>query len=328
MPHTTRPDSSHRALGCPQTARLWNTEEGSLIRAMAGHSDAVTAAAWLPCSQSFYTGGLDRKIIQWDLSGAEVAQWVAPRINDLAVCADGSRLVSICAEKKIRLCRLADGAEHWIVETGSVVSLAVSGRYMLVNLASQARCVALSRGAGCFHGPPVHLRWLRVGVFFFPAVRSLLRIPPTRLRRRAPDPPDSSRRVSPAVSLPAQEIHLYDLGPDGLGCPQAPAMRYRGELDRLGRFVIRSGLGGGPEGLSFVASGSEDSSVYVWHREKGALLAVLPGHSGAVNAVSWNGRVPGLLASASDDHTVRLWCATGVLLGGKGGSQAHRPGRS
>lgn len=70
------------------------------------------AAAWLPGSRSFYTGGLDRKIIQWDLSGNEIGQWRSPRINDLAVCAGGSRLVSICAEKKIRLCTLAEGANR------------------------------------------------------------------------------------------------------------------------------------------------------------------------------------------------------------------------
>lgn len=48
--------------------------------------------------------------MQWDLSGAEVGQWRSPRINDLAVCAGGARLVSICAEKKIRLCTIAEGA--------------------------------------------------------------------------------------------------------------------------------------------------------------------------------------------------------------------------
>ena len=47
--------------------------------------------------------------------------------------------------------------------------------------------------------------------------------------------------------------------------------------------------------------------MYVWHSRQETPVIILKGHSRTVNCVSWNPVNYDLLASASDDGTVRIW---------------------
>ncbi|KAH1258484.1 WD repeat-containing protein WDS [Glycine max] len=100
------------------------------------------------------------------------------------------------------------------------------------------------------------------------------------------------------VNLNSQEIHMWDVA----GKWDKP-LRFMGHKQH--KYVIRSCFGG--LNNTFIASGSENSQVYIWNCRNSRPIEVLSGHSMTVNCVSWNPKIPQMLASASDDYTIRVW---------------------
>jgi len=103
------------------------------------------------------------------------------------------------------------------------------------------------------------------------------------------------RRV--LLNVAQQGLHLWDLQDHVL------VHKYQGVTQ--GYYTIHSCFGGTNE--DFIASGSEDHNVYVYHIKREKPIAILSGHTRTVNCVSWNPKCPSMIASASDDGTVRIW---------------------
>ncbi|KAI8640990.1 WD40-repeat-containing domain protein [Parasitella parasitica] len=57
---------------------------------------------------------------------------------------------------------------------------------------------------------------------------------------------------------------------------------------------------------NLIVGGSEDGIVYIWDQDTGEVLQKLRGHSGVVYDAAWNAK-QGMLASCSDDQTVKVW---------------------
>ena len=118
------------------------------------------------------------------------------------------------------------------------------------------------------------------------------------------------------INVASQGVHLWDLEDKVL------LRKFQGVTQ--GYYTIHSCFGGVNQ--VFVASGSEginwlltvlnnylifgiisDNKIYIWHLKREKPIGILTGHTRTVNCVSWNPRYPQLIASASDDATVRLW---------------------
>ncbi|KAL8829752.1 MAG: hypothetical protein Q9170_006038 [Blastenia crenularia] len=101
------------------------------------------------------------------------------------------------------------------------------------------------------------------------------------------------------VNMADGEVHLIDIDTTEI------VRRFTGQ--RQGEFVIRSTFGGADQNL--IISGSEDSRIYIWHKENGTLIETLEGHQapGCVNVVAWNPADPCMFASGGDDRKIRIW---------------------
>ncbi|KAL8576196.1 hypothetical protein ACOMHN_027851 [Nucella lapillus] len=99
------------------------------------------------------------------------------------------------------------------------------------------------------------------------------------------------------VNVANQGVHLWDTHDRVL------VRKYQGMSH--GQFVTYSTFGGANE--DFIACGSEDPTVYIFHVRSSHAVIELKGHSRSVSCVDWNPRLPNMLASASDDGTVRIW---------------------
>ena len=78
--------------------------------------------------------------------------------------------------------------------------------------------------------------------------------------------------------------------------------RFKGHQNTCKNF-IRCGFGPSD---ALIVGGSEDGMGYLWDKESGQVQQVLRGHQGVVYDLAWNDK-QALLASCSDDGTVRTW---------------------
>ncbi|BFG25707.1 hypothetical protein CerSpe_119810 [Prunus speciosa] len=264
-----------------RSAIIWEVDVNgcvSLKHRLSGHQKPVSIVSWSPDDHQLLTCGVEEVVRRWDVSSGECLHVYEKPGLGLVSCGwfpDGKWIFSGVSDKSICMWEL-DGKELecWKGQRTLRISdleITSDGKQIISTCRDNA-ILLLDREA-------------KVEIL----IEEDQTITSFSLSR-------DNRFL--LVNLLNQEIHLWSIeGEIKL------VAKYKGH--KRTRFVIRSCFGGLEQ--AFIASGSEDSQVYVWHRGSGELIEALPGHSGAVNCVSWNPTNTHMLASASDDRTIRIW---------------------
>ncbi|KAF9447666.1 WD40 repeat-like protein [Macrolepiota fuliginosa MF-IS2] len=274
--------------------KMWNAQTGVCIETLTEHTETVTALAWLPDGSGFISSALDCKIIHWNADGKLHESWgMTPiRVTDLAITSDFTRLVTIGMDRNPPPLESPSRPGVQTSAGGDPATTAGAGSAGTGTGAGASAVGAVNHSGNNGGGKNGNNKMIIYDLATkHPEFTVALEGELTSVKIS-----QNSRYA--LINLAPDEIRLWDLDTNRV------ARKYTGQ--KQGRHVIRSCFGG-VDG-NFVVSGSEDSKVYVWHRESGALLEELAGHGdGSVNSVAWNPRNERMFASCSDDNTVRIW---------------------
>ena len=84
---------------------LWDSLAGQPLRRLVGHESVVFQAVFDPTGQRAYSASNDETVLQWDLETVSGPGKIPHerRVTSVAITPDGSRLVTGCADKVVRI---------------------------------------------------------------------------------------------------------------------------------------------------------------------------------------------------------------------------------
>ncbi|KAJ5664932.1 uncharacterized protein N7477_007380 [Penicillium maclennaniae] len=265
--------------GRDNTVLIYDTGDFRVLQRLDDHASGVAFASWSPDDSKLITCSQDKKARVWNVENGRCLLTIdhhSDPVTAAAWAADGESFVTASLDLGAQLC-------HWSIRGTSLHKWKGGFRVQDCALSQDGRRLVAADTDSKIH------------VFDFQTYEEVICFPVSSKPTSVTISRDSKHML---VSLAEGEIQLLEMD------TSIVIRRFSGQ--KQGEFVIRSTFGGADE--NFVVSGSEDSQVYIWHKENGKHVETLGGHvSGCVNSISWNPTNATMFASAGDDCAVRIW---------------------
>ncbi len=260
-----------------KTIKVWNLQNGELLRTLAGHRGVVFSVAISPDGHTLVSGSGDKTIKVWSLQNGELLRTLdgdGYRVRSVAISPDGHTLVS--------------GSEDliwvWNLQSGELLrALAGHGGWIdkRVLVATSPDGHTLVSGSG---DKTIKVWTLQSGKL----LRTLT---------------DHTEGVNSVAISPDGHTLVSGSGDKTIKVWSLQNGKLLRTLAGHGGVVYSVAIS--PDGHTLV-SGSGDKTIKVWNLQSGELLHTFTGHTGSVYsvAISPDGHT---LVSGSDDLTIKVW---------------------
>ncbi|CAA7046597.1 unnamed protein product [Microthlaspi erraticum] len=260
-----------------QTIKIWDVEENKCTGVLIGHTGTVKSMCSHPTnSDLLVSGSRDGCFALWDLRCKSISHKGGYSINSTGMV-KGAHLSPL--SKRIRRRKAAASSITSVLYLKDEITIATAG------------------------APDSALKFWDARKLKAPIAEASPQSDPTNTNEKRAHGIVSLSQDSSGTLLTASckdnRIYLYNI----VQLDKGPVQSFSG--CRIGSFFVRTMIS--PDGEN-ILSGSSDGNAYIWQVNKPQVdPTILKGHDFEVSAVDWCPSENGMVATASDDFTVRLW---------------------